>query len=218
MIRKFPILAVISCAATVVGLALLMIGCGSSNSMNNNLTPAQAQSVATAVSSGIVQSMIAGLGVGVIDPLPSGMHRVDPMPNTSTISCTSSASGESCNWPISSTFSCPGGGTMAVSGNLSGSLSNTGNGSAQAQITADPASCSVNGIVLNGDPSITVGGQVNIANDAPVWPVTGSETGGVTFGPNPSGSCQFNLKFSVSASLSCTVTGTACGQSVSGSC
>ncbi|HZC22941.1 MAG TPA: hypothetical protein VE866_06345 [Candidatus Binatia bacterium] len=218
MIRKCPVFAVICCSASVVGLALLMIGCGSSKSMNNNLTPAQAQSVATAVSSGIVQAITAGLGAGVIDPLASGMHRVDPVPNTSLPNCVSSGSGESCTWPISSTFSCPGGGTMAVSGDSSGTLSSTGNGSAQAQITADPASCSVNGIVLNGNPSVTVAGQINIANDAPVWPVTGSETGGVTFGPNPSGSCQFNLTFTVNANLSCTVTGTACGQTVSGSC
>jgi hypothetical protein len=149
---------------------------------------------------------------------PSGMRRIDPVPNVSTPTCVSSANGESCNWPISTTFNCPGGGTMAVSGDLSGTLSNTGNGSAQAQIAADPASCSVNGIVLNGDPHITVTGQANIANDAPVWPITGSETGGVTFGPNPSGSCQLNLNFSVNAKLSCTVTGTACGQTISGTC
>lgn len=219
MNSKFSILAGICLTGAVVGVALLMIGCGgSSNSMNNNLTPAQAQSVATAVSSGIVQAITAGLGAGVIDPLPSGMRRVDPVPNTSGLNCVASASGESCTWPISTTFSCPGGGTMAVSGNLSGTLSNTGNGSAQAQITADPASCSVNGIVLNGYPSIAVGGQVNIANNAPVWPVTGTESGGVTFGPNPSGTCKFNLTYSVNANISCTVTGTACGQNVNGSC
>lgn len=218
MIRKFSAPAVLFFAATVVGVALLMIGCGSSNSMNNNLTPAQAQAVAATVSSGIVQAMTGALGVASIEPGPGGMRRIDPLPHTSTPTCVSSANGESCNWAVSSTFSCPAGGTMAVSGDLSGSLSNTGNGSAQAQITADPANCSVNGVVLNGDPHITVAGQDNIANYAPVWPITGSETGGVTFGPIPSGSCQFNLNFSVNASLSCTVTGTACGQTVSGSC
>lgn len=222
MIRKVHALAIASFAASVVGLALLMIGCGSSNSMNrsmnNSLSPAQAQSVATAVSSGVVQAMTGALGAGVIDPLPTGMRRIDPAPNTSAISCVSSATGESCTWPIATTFNCPGGGTMAVAGDLSGTLSNTGNGSAQAQITATPANCSVNGVVLNGDPSVTVAGQASIGNYAPVWPVTGTETGGVTFGPNPSGSCQLNLKFSVNASLNCTVTGTACGETVSGSC
>jgi len=218
MIRKFFALAVFSSLAAFVGLAALMIGCGSSNSMNNNLTPAQAQAVASAVSSGIVQAMTGALGAPLTEPGSGGMRRIDPVPNTSGPTCVSSANGESCNWAVSSTFSCSGGGTMAVSGDLSGTLSNTGNGSAQAQITADPANCSVNGIVLNGDPHITVAGQANIANDAPVWPITGSETGGVTFGPNPSGSCQLNLNFSVSANLSCTVTGTACGQTVSGSC
>ena len=217
MIRKFPVLAVTCFAATVVGLAALMIGCGGSNSMNNSLSPAQAQSVATAVSSGVVQAMTGALGA-VIDPLPGGMRRIGPVPNTSAVSCVTSANGESCTWPISTNFSCPGGGTMAVSGDLSGTLSNTGNGSAQAQITATPANCSVNGVVLNGDPSVTVAGQASIGNYAPVWPVTGTETGGVTFGPNPSGSCQLNLTFTVNESLSCTVTGTACGHTVSGSC
>jgi hypothetical protein len=61
MIRKFFAPAFVSLAATVVGLAVL-IGCGSSNSMNNNLTPAQAQSVAAAVSSGVVQAMTGALG------------------------------------------------------------------------------------------------------------------------------------------------------------
>lgn len=217
MIRRFLVLADASSVAIVVAFALLMIGCGSSNSMNNSLSPAQAQSVATAVSSGVVQAMTGALGA-VIDPLPGGMHRIGPVPNTSAVTCVSSANGESCTWPISTNFSCPGGGTMAVSGDLSGTLSNTGSGSAQAQITADPASCSVNGVVLNGDPSITVAGQANISNYAPVWPVTGTETGGVTFGPNPSGSCQLNLTFSVNESLNCTVTGTACGQTVKGNC
>ena len=97
-------------------------------------------------------------------------------------------------------------------------MSTSGTGSAQAQIAANPANCSVNGIVLNGNPQVNLAAQLNILNDSPVWPVTGTETGGVTYGPNPSGSCQLNLSFSVNSNSSCTVTGTACGQTVSGSC
>jgi hypothetical protein len=107
---------------------------------------------------------------------------------------------------------------MSVAGNVIGFVTNAGNGSVQAQFAAMPTNCSVDQIVLNGDPEVTVGGQLRIANWNPVWPLTGREGGGVSFGPNPSGTCQFNVYFSVGSDLSCTATGTVCGQPVSGSC
>jgi hypothetical protein len=107
---------------------------------------------------------------------------------------------------------------MAVSGNVGGSVSDSGTGSIQEQIAATPTNCSVDGITLNGDPDVTVAGQVNLSDWAPVWPVTGTETGGVSYGPNPSGTCQLNVTFTVNSNLTCTISGTACGQTVSGGC
>lgn len=108
---------------------------------------------------------------------------------------------------------------MAISGTIDGTLDNSSNGSVQGQIAADPANCSVgDGIVINGDPSVNVTTVVNVANSNPVFPLTGTETGAVTYGPNPSGTCQLNVNYSISSSLSCTQTGTACGQPVSGIC
>jgi hypothetical protein len=62
------------------------------------------------------------------------------------------------------------------------------------------------------------GGQINFTQSAPSFPITLSETGGLSYGPNPSGSCQFNLTYSITSTTACTITGTACGQPVTGPC
>lgn len=43
---------------------------------------------------------------------------------------------------------------MAVSGDIIASLNTTGSGSAQVQIAAVPAGCSVNGMIFSGAPKV----------------------------------------------------------------
>jgi hypothetical protein len=207
--------------ALVGGIAVLLIGCGSNSSNSNSsaiLTQAQAQAVAKAVSNGINQALTNAFGAASLNASAKIMRENEIAPSATTPTCSVTSSGETCNWPISVTFSCPGGGTMAVTGDVNGSVTDTGTGSIQEQFGATPASCSIDGIVINGAPQVTVGGQLSISNWAPVWPLRGTEGGGVTYGPNPSGSCQFNVSFSINSDLSCTVSGTACGQPVNSSC
>jgi hypothetical protein len=71
---------------------------------------------------------------------------------------------------------------------------------------------------INGDPNITVATQLNITNDVPAYPITLTETGGISFGPNPSGSCTMNATLTISSATSCTITGNLCGQTLSGTC
>jgi len=211
--------ALVLSLAAIVSLALLILGCGSGNSNSSALTQAQAQAIATAVSNGIGQALAGTFGAPSLRPSSDAMRRVGTAANAATPPlCMPSSAGQTCTWPISGTFACPGGGTMAVSGKITGSLNTTGSGSAQVQIAGVPASCSVNGMILNGAPQVDVAAQMNVLNDMPEWPVTGSETGAVSYGPHPSGTCQLNLTYTVNSNLSCTVSGTACGQSVSGSC
>ena len=205
--------------AAMVGIALLIIACGSGNSNSSALSQAQAQAIATAVSNGIGQALAGTFGASSLRPSTDAMRRVEPAANTATPPvCTPSSAGQTCTWPISGTFACPGGGTMAVSGKITGSLNTTGSGSAEVQIAAVPAGCSVNGMILNGAPQVNVAAQMNLLHDMPEWPVTGSESGALSYGPNPSGTCQLNLTYTVNSNLGCTLSGTACGQSVSGSC
>ncbi|MGA9542276.1 MAG: hypothetical protein WBQ85_01820 [Candidatus Sulfotelmatobacter sp.] len=208
-------------------LLILCVGCGSSsNSTNSNMSQAQAQAVAQQVSLAIEQAL------GAAVPATASPATSDARPSLSTVvsnlrpdalpGCTSTSSGENCNIPISLTnYPCSGpqGGTISVAGDVDGTLNNSGSGSLSTQLAITPANCSVSNLILNGDPSIDVGGQINFTNDeTPVFPITFTETGGISYGPNPSGSCQVNATYTINSSLSCTVSGTVCGQSVSGSC
>jgi hypothetical protein len=220
MKNKMPTLTIFVSIAPIVGIALLLIGCGSSNSNSNNggLTASQAQAVASAMSSGVSQAVAGGFGASSATDAHKVVRKEDSAPNSSAPTCSTTSSGDSCNWPISETFTCPGGGSLSVSGDVSGSLDFAGDGSVQEQITAVPSNCSIDGVVFNANPQITVTGQLGISNGSPLWPLTGTETGGITFGPNPSGSCQVNVNFSVNSDLSCSVSGMVCGQPVNGSC
>lgn len=218
--QKIPTPTMFASIASVLGVVLLLVGCGNGNSSspNSSLTPAQAQQVAAGVSDGLAQALAGGLNSSSTHDRQTAraMRKDESVPNVSGPSCYSSSSGEVCNWPISESFTCPGGGALSVSGDVSASMDNNGNGSVQAQIAEIPSGCSIDGIVINGNPQITVNGSLGISNWSPVWPLTLTETGGVTFGPNPAGACQFDLSVSVNADSSFTVSGMACGQQVSG--
>jgi len=211
LISIVPLLAVALCSSCG----------GNSNSMsNNNLSAAQAQAVSQQVVASVTVALGDSLGVTLPSekPRPSlGKILAETHPDTSS-GCTSSSSGESCNFPLSYNGSCPGGGAISVSGDVSGTLNNSGSGSIDAQIMVTPANCAVSSVTFNGNPDITIGGQITFTNAGPTFPMTFTEGGGISYGPNPSGSCQLNVTYSINSISSCTVTGTVCGQSVNGSC
>lgn len=206
-------------------LSILCGGCGSGSSHSNSMSPAQAQAVTDQVVQALVQSLenafssSAPATSGVRPSLSTAVRDIRP---DASGGCTSTATGENCNWPISlmdDPCSGPQGGTISVTGDISGSLSNAGAGSVSGQFTITPTNCSVSNLVVNGDPSISVGGQINFTGGiTPTFPITFTETGGISYGPNPSGSCQLNATYTINSLSSCTVSGTVCGQSVSGSC
>jgi hypothetical protein len=201
-------------------LPLLCVGCGSSNnSTNNSMSAAQAQAVSTQIVQAITQALGTANGAADVQKNLSAAVR-DIRPETST-GCTSTSTGQNCNFPISLVdYPCSGsqGGTISVTGDIDGSLNDAGGGALGGQFTITPANCSVSNLLVNGDPSISVTGQINFTNTAITFPVVFTETGGISYGPNPSGSCQLNATYTISSTLACTITGTVCGQSVNGSC
>jgi hypothetical protein len=176
--------------ALLFGIASLLIACGGSSSRD--------QKWGTVLSSSAYWSLR--------DAFSSGYQ-----------ACLGTSTGLSCAWPVSAVFHCPQGGTISPSGSVSGWLDSTGEGQLPAQFTLTPTNCSVDGTVLNGTSDITVSGQVTFANTSPRWPTTLKESGGFSFGPSPSGTCQMDVSTTVNSN-SCTFTGTVCGQSVSGNC
>ena len=126
-------------------LLILCVGCGSSNSMNNNMSQAQAQAVAQQVSQAIVQAL------GTAVPATASPATSDARPSLSTVvsdlrpdalpACTSTSNGETCNIPISLTnYPCSGprGGTISVTGDVDGTLNNSGSGSLERPTRHNP--------------------------------------------------------------------------------
>ena len=208
------------CASGVVALLVLICaGCGGS-SMSHTMTPAQAQAVSQEFGAAVAAAMQSA---ATNFPVSSTEHRSlaaavkDIHPDTTMPDCTSTPTSEMCNIPVSATAACPGGGTIGVTGNFDFTLTN-GSGSDSTMLTVTPTNCSVDNLTINGNPNVTVSTQLNFQSNTIQFPVTLMEKGGITFGPNPSGSCSINVTATVNSLTSCTISGTVCGQSVNGSC
>ncbi len=207
--------------AVAAALTILSSGCGSSSSRPSSMSQAQALAVTQQVSNALDNA----LQVVFVAPAAaaSGAHRslatvIREMRPDASSPCTPTSTGENCSWPVSYTGPCPGGGAIAVTGEVEGSLNSMGGGSVQTQILIAPANCAVSNLVINGDPGLLVDNQITFTQTGPAYPITLTEIGGVSYGPKPSGSCQFNVTYTVSSENGCTVSGTACGQTVGGSC
>lgn len=201
-------------------LSLLCADCGSSGSSSQKVSPAEAQAIAQQVVAALQGALAsAESGFTILHTarpnLATLMHDANPAQSSD---CTANSSGETCDIPITYTGTCPGGGTVGVSGNLDFTLNNTGDGTDSASIVITPTNCAVSDLTINGDPNVTVTTQVNIASDQIEFPLTLIEKGAVSYGPNPSGTCSLSVALTINSQSSCTVSGTVCGQPVSGSC
>lgn len=216
MLRK-PILPSLLCAVA----SMLCAGCGSSMpSDNTTLSAAQAQAISQQVSHAVAQALSSASASPLLAEQSARSMAValGEIPWAQSLACTVTATGQSCNFPLSASVACPGGGTVSVSGNIQGMLDNSGTGSFTANITITPANCTVSNLTFNGAPDIKIAGMINLTNTAPSFPATLMEDGGISYGPNPSGTCQLNVTYTLSSRTSCTVSGTVCGKPVSGPC
>jgi hypothetical protein len=203
-------------AAFVVVLTIACVGCGSS-SKSNTLSSAQAQAVSQELSQAMQSALAGGLTPTSAENHASLPRIVQELASTQS-GCTITNSGESCNIPITYQGNCPNGGTISVSGDLIFTLDSSGDGSDNSSLTITPSGCAVSNVTINGDPNVTVTSQFSFQNSVLAYPVTFSESGGISFGPNPSGSCTVNVNLTATSATACTVSGTICGHSVSGSC
>jgi hypothetical protein len=206
--------------------SLTLFGCGGGGSNVNtpNLTQPQAQQVGIAVSNDVGLAVASALG-NVAVPLDISPRdnmlvalkknsRANIVSKPEDVTC----SGSTCT--VSGTYTCPGGGSIAVSGSFSGN-----NTSASGTLTETPSMCSDGTLVIGGDPDIAVGLQGS--DNGVTTTVNLTIGGGVNFSPVqvgqfPTGSCQFSVNASASVNdstgsvTSSSISGSICGQSISG--
>ena len=212
-----PTLRMACALAALSFVSLMSLTCGGSS--HNNVSPAQAQAISTELFSALNSAMVAGLtpGAASTGARPSLGETLEQARAQST-GCTTTPSGESCNIPINYQGPCPSGGTIQVAGDFVYMLDNSGNGSDSSTLTLTPSSCVVDNLTLNGDPNVTFATQFDLKNYALAFPISFSGVGGVSFGPNPAGSCSIDVKGTATSPTTCSVSGSICGRSVSGNC
>lgn len=217
MLRTKTLISICGIVA-VVALALLCLSCGTSSS--HTLSTAQAQAVSAELSQALQSALVAGLTPpgNAASPAPPSLREIVRAEPSIQSGCTITNGGESCDIPITYSGNCPNGGTIGVSGDLTFTLDNNGNGSDNSTLTITPTNCAVSNTTFNGDPNVTVTSQLVLQNYALGFPLTFTENGGISFGPNPSGSCTLSVTLKATSLTSCTVTGSICGRSVNGSC
>lgn len=213
-----------SIAPVTLMVSGILAGCGGNTATfnANNLTKAQAQQLATAVSADVNNALSSILGttavpldIGSREPMLlalRGNSQAATVPQPQTVTCTAMG----CT--VSGTFNCPAGGSLAVMGNFTVS----GN-SASGTITLTPSSCSDGTLVINGNPNVTASVQAN--NNGVTTMVNVMIGGGVSFAPVhpgqfPTGSCTLNVTAAVSVNdsngtvTSSSITGSVCGQMI----
>jgi len=209
----------ITCAiAALTSLSLLCVTCGGSS---HSLSQAQAQAISQEVFTALNSAMVAGLtptGTSTAPTRPSLGEIVERARSAQSSGCTVTNSGESCNIPITYQGACPKGGSISVSGDFMYTLDNSGNGSDSSTLMVTPAACAVDNVTFNGNPSVRFATQFNLQNYGLAFPITFSGVGGISYGPNPSGSCSINVKATATSVTSCSVSGSICGRSVRGNC
>jgi hypothetical protein len=193
----------------VLGVALCALsGCGGAG---DNSTPTPKAITSTEINS-------AGIQLA-----QSLMASVQSMNATS---CSTSTKNQYyCAVPIATTAACTGsGGTSTLTGLVSANWSYYATAPASATLTVMPNQCSIpsSTLAFTGSPSLAVTGEITFFYAAPTA-ATLNETGTITYGPTPAGSCQVDLAItSIFASMnvagSCIVTGTVCGQTVAQNC
>ncbi|MCK9420565.1 MAG: hypothetical protein M0R70_14430 [Nitrospirae bacterium] len=116
------------------------------------------------------------------------------------------------NQSISYTLTCTSGGNMKASGNITGSISDTGSGIIQLQIpiTITDWSCQPP-LIINGDPYISITGTFTFLNGAPSTQQHLGIHGGFK---SETQSCQISLDTNFNTTGGGHTTGTVCGHSV----
>lgn len=85
------------------------------------------------------------------------------------------------NMPVSALVPCPSGGSLGITGSLDGTISDSGSGQITINEQVTFTSCLSNGILLEGNPNITLSGEANFVDFLPVNPFIVHLTNGITF-------------------------------------
>ncbi len=209
------------CLGLICSLAIIS-GCGgggSSSSVNtNSMSSSQSDAFATSVSRTATSSMSSAAFAKEpsysAELFPAELQ-VDDGLSKSLYSVTCTQTSCLINQALAATRTCTSGGTMRVSGNISGTISSSGSGTIliSATETISDWSC-LPPLVINGDPYISLSGTFSFLNGVPATQQHVGMSGGIKWGTSSVQSCQIHLDTNFNRDGTGRTTGTVCGNSV----
>jgi len=144
----------------------------------------------------------------------SAMEVVAPSEGLKSVQCNEDGSSCTFNVPIDYGVNCSTGGRIAVTGSLTGGITN---GSGILQISAVETisdwQC-ITGYIINGDPYISMTGTFSFMNYAPSTQQSMRITGGFKWGTSAEESCQIYLSIEFDTGGGGNMSGTVCGYSI----
>lgn len=195
-------------SAFVVFLSsVFLVGCGGSSTSSSSAVPANVvQDVATLISSQAATNLATASGAARVHPAQGLRGHVEPM----GVSCSQTSCVVSDQF--NTTQACQFGGSTGLSGDISGSINNSGTGGFQFQVDETFTNCSpASGYTVNGAPEVTVAGSINFNGGVVSFPLQFEAGGAVTINGN---TCNIDLTTLAQSDGSSTTTGTLCGQAV----
>jgi hypothetical protein len=208
-------------AALMASLSFLA-ACGGGTSSSavdpGAMSPNQADAFAKSLSMAAVGSMgsssfLRAEGAPDGQPAPEQQQVLALLNAAGLVSCTPT----SCmiNQSISARRTCVTGGAINVTGNISGSISNTGSGVIQisATETISDWSC-LPPLMINGDPYISLTGTFSFLNGVPATQQHVGIHGGIKWGTAAEQSCQISLDTNFNRDGTGRTTGTVCGHTI----
>ena len=187
----------------LIVMTLIVSSCGSNSGLGDlgsenstDMTSGQATSFAQSISR-ISTSSLSAQAIRV---------------NTVSDATSQSRATTQINQSISYTLTCTSGGNMKASGNITGSISDTGSGIIQLQIpiTITDWSCQTP-LIINGDPYISITGTFSFLNGAPSTQQHLGIHGGFK---SATQSCQLSLDTNFNTTGGGHTSGTVCGHSI----
>jgi hypothetical protein len=210
----------------ILGFSLAVFwGCGSSSLGSavdnvvdsNSMSNLQASNFATSLSRAATSSMgsSAFKEPAYSDSLFPAELQQDAALSKTLYAVTCNTTSCLINQSITATRTCQSGGSMKVTGNISGTISNTGSGTIliSATETITDWSCQTP-LIINGDPYVSLSGTFSFLNGAPATQQHIGINGGFKWGTSSVQSCQIHLDTNFNRDGTGRTTGTVCNYNV----
>ena len=199
------------------GLLIISCGGGSSSSSSSAITQTEAGDFVSLLAGSAVSGLNAsaqaqGRPAGMLKDLPArirnraSLARLHVTPQTMTVQCNSSGTSCTFNDQFNVPYSCQSGGTMGISGDMSGTGTQT-MAYLSIQVTETINNWTCDGPTINGDPYVSLTGTYTYPADS----LTMTLSGGFTAGGQ---SCQLNVGVNAGSDGHGDISGVACGYSI----